>query len=694
MGPYQYSQLAECSIRLLRLIPHPDRQSHIHCQLFDFPLSDSTSTCQYEALSYVWGSDKKPFSISVNHGELHIGANLHAALGNLRHDNLERVLWIDALCINQDDTTEKGQQVQLMAKIYAKAHCVIVWLREGTDESDEAIQEINGAAFQSLKSNNDSTRVLSLLRRPWFERIWVLQEVAAPQHILIRCGDAEIDGHLFCRGLSVLMSTYKNCESIQSWIYSLTRLIQGAIGLPRHIGLLMGRFSLAIRPFYDLIEMYHTRKATDRRDKVYALLGMSTDVPSGAGLSVNYNIPWSQLFRSLIKYAISDSISATTWDDREIAVIKGKAVVLGEISSVERNDLLVNNQTLSITWKNAMSRISQTTSWTLDVSAKLFQAEDVLCLFQGATRPTIIRRCGSYWAVIRISMHSASVQKMADGLWNDMSPDSICSDLLQPVTTYLRDFLLIWDWDEHSIQSLQNQENRYVTIVNEQFDTGSLSETIDNIINMVDMGLVLRDLQRYTLSEDCIRRAMAALETEMRLLEEFESASSISDTTFNEILELDRIVNALLHVKGGWLPLVWASQDGYNLVVKLIQMRANPNEGDEEGRLPLSWAAENGHETLVHHLLSIGDVDPDRRDSRGWTSLQWAVFGGHETIVKRLVATQKVDPDAKQEMRDVDGTTLTPLEFALASGYQSVVEMLLETYEVDLNAADEGETRP
>lgn len=175
MERYGYSKLAEGSIRLLRLLPDQDKQSQIQCQLFEFALLNSHSTCPYEALSYVWGFDNKPCSVTVNSGDLRIGSNLHAALSSLRHSTLERIIWIDALCINQDDMTEKGQQVQSMAKIYAKANCVIVWLGEAADESDRALLEICGAAVESPTNQEDPQKIFSLLSRPWFQRIWVTE---------------------------------------------------------------------------------------------------------------------------------------------------------------------------------------------------------------------------------------------------------------------------------------------------------------------------------------------------------------------------------------------------------------------------------------------------------------------------------------------------------------------------------------
>ncbi|KAK3338614.1 heterokaryon incompatibility protein-domain-containing protein [Lasiosphaeria hispida] len=193
-----YISLPEGSVRLLRLLPNSDQNSPIECRLITFPALDSGSTHPYESLSYVWGSDDSKRPIYVDRNELYVTANLHVALSHLRHCLLERMLWVDAICINQSDNVEKGQQVQLMAKIYSKASRVIVWLGEAADGSDQALEAIRAAADeQPANFPVDKTNwgaILTLLDRGWFERIWVLQEVAAARHVLIKCGPAEIDG--------------------------------------------------------------------------------------------------------------------------------------------------------------------------------------------------------------------------------------------------------------------------------------------------------------------------------------------------------------------------------------------------------------------------------------------------------------------------------------------------------------------
>ena len=137
----------------------------------------------------------------------------------------------------------------------------------------------------------------------------VLQEVAAARHILIKCGSTEVDGFAFCSGLNVLNLFNELPADLRARILSVTYLIRGAIFRPKYATNQSDNFSLNIRPLGELIEMYHTREATDRLDKVYALLGMSSDNPTVAGLFADYNISWKQLFNKLIHFLLPKLVS-------------------------------------------------------------------------------------------------------------------------------------------------------------------------------------------------------------------------------------------------------------------------------------------------------------------------------------------------------------------------------------------------
>ena len=168
------------SIRLLCLMPTKNDTANIRCELFEYALRESDkATHLYEALSYVWGGSDKRQSIFIGNQYLAVTLNLYAALLRLRDRDFPRIIWVDAVCINQEDKQEKEHQIQFMAKIYGKASRVIVWLGETAVDSDRALEEIRVApgkkSTNSLNNEMILHAILALLQRPWFRRIWVRQ---------------------------------------------------------------------------------------------------------------------------------------------------------------------------------------------------------------------------------------------------------------------------------------------------------------------------------------------------------------------------------------------------------------------------------------------------------------------------------------------------------------------------------------
>jgi hypothetical protein len=106
-----YEPLLEGTVRLLWLLPHPDEHAQIRCEVFICIVLSSESTHPYDALLYVWGPENNQRSIFIDNCELRVRANLHAALSCLRDRFIECIVWIDAICINQEDNDEKGRQV-------------------------------------------------------------------------------------------------------------------------------------------------------------------------------------------------------------------------------------------------------------------------------------------------------------------------------------------------------------------------------------------------------------------------------------------------------------------------------------------------------------------------------------------------------------------------------------------------------
>jgi Heterokaryon incompatibility protein (HET) len=114
-------------IRLCRLFPARLRSDEIRCELFSTSLEAKED---FEALSYTWGDLNNSQPITVHDKVFHATQNLALALRHLRHEDRDRILWIDALCINQSDLLEKNEQVCHMKDIFSPggARQVIVWL--------------------------------------------------------------------------------------------------------------------------------------------------------------------------------------------------------------------------------------------------------------------------------------------------------------------------------------------------------------------------------------------------------------------------------------------------------------------------------------------------------------------------------------------------------------------------------------
>ncbi|KAH7633557.1 heterokaryon incompatibility protein-domain-containing protein [Sordaria sp. MPI-SDFR-AT-0083] len=609
-----YSKLPESPshIRLLQLLPSKNEDAAIHCRLFCTAL-DSKGTRPYEALSYVWGSEAKPCSISINGCDLPIRENLHAALLHLRDHSIERIIWIDAICINQDDLKERGHQVQSMAKIYAKASRVIVWLGKEAAGSDQALEEIRIAAERDqaleetriaaelpTKRLDNKAGILTLLQRPWFQRIWVLQEVAAARHILIKCGSAKVDGFAFCLGLKALNLSNELPADLWARILSVTYLIRGAIFRSKYATSQSDNFSLDIRPLGELIEMYHTRGATDRRDKVYALLGMSSDNPTAAGLFADYDISWKQLFNKLIHFALSELVSVNGLsDDREIAIIEGKGCILGEVSSVKRNAIWEDRQDVAITWRNAPSYICVKEAWgfcwTLPTTVKSVQKGDVVCLLQGASRPTILRPYNNHWAVIMIAVSPAG------------DPQATTGDIKQSITVFPHNFLLIWNWDIDP--NKQQDKNNYDYFASVPEHSKTVLEGCRNAATRIrNIRLALQEVEQYGVAVKNLREETAVLERALRSMSNLKKTCLGPDDSEKEDAK-ETMVNQLIEDKGRWTLLCLAAENGHETVVKLLLDTSKVNLHREELQTVLWLAEQKGYEAIVKMLLDTGKVD-------------------------------------------------------------------------------------
>jgi hypothetical protein len=128
------------SIRLLDLLPSPDLDASLEATLMEASLDNSN----YEALSYVWGSRFGTEPFTCDGKLLLITPNCESALRHLRLKDKQRILWVDAICIDQEQgepsVKERNSQVALMGEIYAKSSHTICWLGQGNQCTDGLMQ--------------------------------------------------------------------------------------------------------------------------------------------------------------------------------------------------------------------------------------------------------------------------------------------------------------------------------------------------------------------------------------------------------------------------------------------------------------------------------------------------------------------------------------------------------------------------
>lgn len=137
---YRYcGSLDRSQIRLLTLKPGR-RQDDIR---IDIKVSNLSDKPRYEALSYEWGTAEQLHLVKVSNKHINITPSLYVVLKQLRHSSQPRTLWVDAICINQDDLYEKSQQVPQMAEIYRRATSVLIWLGLQRSRSEDAFRMLS-----------------------------------------------------------------------------------------------------------------------------------------------------------------------------------------------------------------------------------------------------------------------------------------------------------------------------------------------------------------------------------------------------------------------------------------------------------------------------------------------------------------------------------------------------------------------
>ena len=298
----------------------------------------------YCTLSYVWGDSTSKRKISVNGHVMEVTRNLWEYLHHMMMDpddeENERVwLWIDAICINQQDVDEQNAQIKRMKNIYDQSLGCIAWLGPASDDSDKAMDMLKTIAEQQVNTTAEGIEYMSKVRssilddkaetsfsfgawkafgdlicRPYWSRLWVIQEIALSYDSLnIICGQKAILWPLFGSALSIL-----SCD-----METIALAVQSDIG---HLDLEDDKMGKLLRRIFDhfnrlqqliicstvyesgirlphlgaILPMSRTANQTDARDKVYGILSL-VDPKIVKLIEPNYNLTIEEVYINFAK---------------------------------------------------------------------------------------------------------------------------------------------------------------------------------------------------------------------------------------------------------------------------------------------------------------------------------------------------------------------------------------------------------
>ncbi|RSM06147.1 hypothetical protein CDV31_009244 [Fusarium ambrosium] len=276
-------------IRVIVLEPAADTDADLHCTIEHYDVSITRWDSRYDAISYTWGPPIFSHTLYVGNSKISITPTLDQALRRFRKPDMKRRLWADAVCINQKDSKELGQQVQRMGQIYLNAGAVLVWLGDaekmdqcinffwGLSSSGHEASTTSERADESIREemvrffgHEDFATVQRFLRLKWFTRRWVIQE-AVTKAAHFYCGNLDITSHALNHALFILN---KSTFNFDRRILDHMRFLELAVETWEH--------STATYPMgiLDLLVRFGGVSCTDDRDRIYAFLGMADDVKS------------------------------------------------------------------------------------------------------------------------------------------------------------------------------------------------------------------------------------------------------------------------------------------------------------------------------------------------------------------------------------------------------------------------------
>jgi Heterokaryon incompatibility protein (HET) len=336
---YHYADLQENQIRVLYLLA-AKRHEPLRFRLKRHGMDHLPF---YHALSYCWGEGESNNECicedESSSGTLTLTSNLWQALKTMRAETKTTPLWVDQICINQQSQQEKSHQIRLMASIYSRASQVIVWLGEADETTSMVWNLIKNTGDQILRlgeelgpgrlhSPHDPHSAFypldlspadapswagfrKLLQRPWFSRLWVLQEIVLSQTAILVCGNNSVTWRMFSLICTLVDAYDRQFPGEQSHLRGAgTKMTQMALYYAERSGfggspeLAEGfknmRSEKKHTRLINLMRNLRNRGVTDAHDKVYGVLGIASDVDPLL-FPVNYQEPFRETYAYVSK---------------------------------------------------------------------------------------------------------------------------------------------------------------------------------------------------------------------------------------------------------------------------------------------------------------------------------------------------------------------------------------------------------
>ncbi|KAL7973274.1 heterokaryon incompatibility domain-containing protein [Trichoderma sp. SZMC 28014] len=288
--PYEYNNLEDNHFRLLRIYPGA-KNDQLQGLIFTWPLNKQI---KYNALSYVWGKESQlTLTLFTVEGHIRVPQSTHEALKRVRREEDAITVWIDAICINQEDSQEKARQIPLLPEIFQNArstialvaldnesHAAVTFLRHiYTEYSSQPVEQQSWPKDvphlpspwreRLVPPNGDPIweQLAAFFNRPWFRRAWIVQEVIVSRNLEVVCGEKLIPWKVIEQAMDIIN------DNVDPAIVNMAAL-NPFRQLSDHRAWEHKQYRWCL---FHLLESYRHVQSTLMRDRFFALIGLASD---------------------------------------------------------------------------------------------------------------------------------------------------------------------------------------------------------------------------------------------------------------------------------------------------------------------------------------------------------------------------------------------------------------------------------